>query len=65
MAPRIITDHIYPPIPIRDFDWMAYHGGEEERGEYGYGRTEGEAIVDLTDNFPRDDAVPSPNAASE
>jgi hypothetical protein len=47
MTPRIVTHHIYPPIPIRTRDWCAYRDGEEERGQYGYGRTEQEAIDDL------------------
>jgi hypothetical protein len=47
MTGRIITIHAYPPIPRSDFDWCAYHEGEEERGHYGWGRTESEAIEDL------------------
>ena len=47
MTGRIITVHEYPPIPIRDFDWCAYHDGEEESGHYGWGRTERDAIEDL------------------
>jgi hypothetical protein len=43
----IITRHIYPPIPLRQFDWCAYHDGEEETGHYGYGATEAEALEDL------------------
>lgn len=43
----IVTQCICPPIPIRQFDWCAYHEGEEESGHYGYGRTEQEAIDDL------------------
>lgn len=47
---NIKTHHVYPPIPIRDFDWSAYdadtYGGEP--GEpLGYGKTEQEAIADL------------------
>jgi hypothetical protein len=44
---KIITKHEYPPIPIRSFDWCAYHEGEEEQGWYGWGATEAEAISDL------------------
>jgi hypothetical protein len=47
MTPRIVTRNIYPPIPIYKFDWCAYRDGEEERGQYGYGATEQEAINDL------------------
>lgn len=55
-APKIVTSHIYPPIPIRDYDWCAYYDGEEE-GDCGYGATEAEAIRDLKDNYeePVDD----------
>ena len=48
--PKIITDHIRPPIPTTAFDWVAYREGEEENGGYGYGATEQEAIADLLDN---------------
>jgi hypothetical protein len=47
MTGRIITVHEYPPIPDRRWDWRAFHDGEEERGHYGWGRTELEAIEDL------------------
>lgn len=46
---RIVTEHIYPPIPVRTMDWCAYFDGEEELGGYGYGRTEAEAVADLLD----------------
>lgn len=51
---KIVTDHIYPPIPCRDFDWCAidsdsYDGTEDDphRGQIGYGATEAEAISSL------------------
>lgn len=51
MTPKpIVTEHIFPPIPDRRFDWCAYYDGEEESGNYGYGRTEQEAINDLKEN---------------
>ncbi len=56
-APKIVTRHILPPIPIRSFDWCAHYEGEEERQEYGYGRTEQEAIRDLLDAYPNDTLV--------
>lgn len=49
-APRIVTVVLHPPIPIRSHDWCAYRDGEEERGRYGYGRTEQEAIDNLLAN---------------
>jgi hypothetical protein len=48
---KIITEFIYPPIPIRQFDWVAYFDGEEELGYYGYGFTENDAINDLIENY--------------
>ena len=44
---KIITTYVHPPIPDRRFDWCAYHDGEEEKGNYGYGKTEAEALEDL------------------
>jgi hypothetical protein len=51
---KIVTSHVYPPIPVRNFDWSAYYEGDEEAGQYGYGATEAEAIADFIENF-RDD----------
>lgn len=48
---RIVTSHIYPPIPVREFDWCAFYEGEEEAGCYGYGATEAEAIADFNENY--------------
>jgi len=50
MAPKIITSHVFPPIPTRCFDWSAHFENFEE-GPYGFGRTETEAIRDLTENY--------------
>ena len=41
---QIITEYVYPSIPIRQFDWAAYRDPE---GKIGRGRTEAEAIIDL------------------
>ena len=46
----IITRNVYPPIPLRDYDWCAYYDGHEEAGPYGWGRIEQEAIDDLKEN---------------
>jgi hypothetical protein len=48
---RIITRHIYPPIPDRSNDWCAYFDGQEETGNYGYGPTEQDAVLDLITNL--------------
>lgn len=42
--PRPTTEFIYPPIPLRCFDWIAYHDPE---GVSGYGETEEAALEDL------------------
>ena len=47
MARKIVTKHVFPPIPIRSFDWCAYYEGEEESGDYGWGATEAAAIADF------------------
>lgn len=53
---KISTNHIYPPIPCRDFDWCAtdedsYDGTEDDphRGQIGYGATEREAVDALVE----------------
>lgn len=43
---KIITQNIFPPIPSREFDWMAYFDGRND-GPTGFGTTEAEAIADL------------------
>jgi hypothetical protein len=41
---QITTHFIFPPIPIRSYDWRAYYDAE---GINGYGETEQDAIEDL------------------
>lgn len=43
----IRTEFVYPPIPIRDFDWSAVRDNYEPGCPIGYGRTEEAAIADL------------------
>jgi len=48
----IHTEHDYPPIPIRSWDWSAHlddYDGAPDAGwqPVGHGRTEDEAIADL------------------
>jgi hypothetical protein len=51
----IITNHIYPPIPQRQFDWVAYFDDNVETpSQYGYGKTRLEALVDLADTTVED-----------
>jgi hypothetical protein len=50
----IKTDFVYPPIPIRQFDWNAIddrHYGGDESDPIGRGATEQEAIDDLMDQI--------------
>ena len=53
---KIVTSHIFPPIPDRNHDWCAYFDGDEERGHYGYGRTELAAIRDFIENCVEDES---------
>lgn len=47
MAEKIVTSFVYPPIPIRCFDWCACRDGYEPGEPLGYGATEAEAIEEL------------------
>ena len=47
MTRKIITEHIFPPIPIRQFDWQATEDGWDLGLPIGHGATEQEAIDDL------------------
>ena len=45
---RIVTVHVFPPIPDRRHDWCCYREEDVERIErYGWGRTAGAALLDL------------------
>jgi hypothetical protein len=57
---RIHTTHVYPPIPVRSFDWSAvddnYDCDCDQEGFFsncpiGYGATEEEAIADLIERI--------------
>lgn len=50
----IKTTHVFPPIPIRSFDWHAYYDGYEEWGPSGWGPTEADAIADLLANTEKE-----------
>lgn len=51
MSDKIITEHVYPPIPERGFDWSAvrdgYDGAPDSHCLVGRGPTEQAAIDDL------------------
>ena len=45
---KVKAEFIYPPIPDRRFDWSAVDDETyEPGGPIGWGRTKGEAILDL------------------
>lgn len=46
---RIVTTWIYPPIPLRNFDWQATFQGYEPGDLVGHGETKAEAVKDLRD----------------
>lgn len=57
----IITNHDYPPIPIRSFDWSAHldeYDGAPDAGwqPVGHGTTEREAIENLLLEIEEHDA---------
>jgi hypothetical protein len=47
----IKTEFVNPPVSLRDYDWRAWFDGEEQRGQYGYGATEKEAIANLLEQY--------------
>lgn len=54
---KITTGHWRKPGPTDKFDWEATYENYEGGDPIGHGATEAEAIADLTDNHPRDDAM--------
>ncbi len=53
---HIKTQHVFPPIPNRNFDWSACLDGREESGPYGQGATEHIAVADLVEQLMEDAA---------
>lgn len=51
---KIRTENIFPPIPIRAFDWCATFENYEPGCPIGYGATEQEAIDDLLEQWDED-----------
>ena len=62
---KITTTHINPPIPDRSFDWTACIDGEES-GKTGYGKTEAEAIANISKvvEVKQNDFAPMPKRSS-
>jgi hypothetical protein len=49
---KIKTEFVYPPIPVRAFDWQAYDDDTYDgSGPVGTGATEAEAIDDLKEQL--------------
>lgn len=49
---KIRTNYVYPPIPMRTFDWSAVDDDTYEPGcPIGWGATEQEAIDDLKEQL--------------
>lgn len=45
---EIVTQHVYPPIPLRMFDWCAFRDGDEENpSRIAWGPTEDAAVSEL------------------
>lgn len=44
---KVMTSNIYPPIPIRSFDWVAWFDDFGEDGPHEHGATESEAVSRL------------------
>lgn len=47
----IVTEYVAPPVPTRQWDWVAYINGDEESGLNGRGPTECEALRDLCEQL--------------
>lgn len=48
---KIVTDFVYPPIPVREFDWCAWVDGCEEDGPRGWGKTKEQAVTALLEEL--------------
>jgi hypothetical protein len=51
MTFNVKTEHVYPPIPIRKFDWCAFDDNYEPGLSIGWGPTEQAAIADLMEQL--------------
>jgi hypothetical protein len=51
----ICVDFVFPPIPVRSFDWAAWIDGTEERGCYGRGATREAAVADLYEQLEEEE----------
>ena len=44
---RVHLSFVYPPIPLRNFDWSATRDNYDEGDLHGAGETKAEALIDL------------------
>ena len=44
---KVQTTHVFPPIPLRNFDWRASFADGDEGDPVGWGVTEKDALQDL------------------
>ena len=51
LLPRIRTEHVLPPIPVRNMDWRATLDGYEPGDPMGEGPTEESAVADLLEKI--------------
>ena len=51
MPPKVRTENIFPPIPVRAFDWSATFEDYEPGCPIGYGASEQDAIDDLMEQW--------------
>jgi len=63
---KVRTSNIYPPIPLRQFDWQAVFDNDEPNDSgymmIGYGATEAEAIEDLRLEFEASERIAAEDA---
>jgi hypothetical protein len=53
----LVTDHVCPPIPSREYDWCAYQKGEEGSGRYGWGSNEELAVMNWHELYGEDSGI--------
>lgn len=54
-AQRIVITHVYPPIPVRSYDYSACFDGYDEGDPLGRGPTPQAAVGDLLDQVYGDE----------
>lgn len=53
--PKIVTEHVFPPIPSRRWDWCARLEGYDAGDPIGWGETEAAAIADLMEQIEKEE----------